>query len=138
MSGPLWIAALLSFGMFTGVLSGLLGIGGGIVMVPFLVLVGGLTEQVAQATSLLAILPTAVVGSAALHARGVGDLRMSLLVGVGGAAAGAAGAGLALALPAGTLRALFAAVLALVGLRLVHDGLYPHEGDAGTTKGSNP
>lgn len=125
MSGALWIAALLSFGMFSGVLSGLLGIGGGIVMVPFLVLVGGLTEQAAQATSLLAILPTAVVGSTALRSRGLGDFHMSLSVGIGGAAAGAVGAGLALSLPAGTLKALFAGVLALVGLRLVRDGLHP-------------
>ncbi len=133
MSAPLWIAALLSFGLLSGLLSGLLGIGGGIVMVPFLVLLGGLTEQAAQATSLLAILPTAMVGSVTLRRRGVGDLRMSLWMGIGGAAAGAVGASLALSLSAGTLKALFAIVVVLVGLRLIRDGLRPLKRNANKT-----
>ncbi len=51
---------LVAFGAVAGVLAGLLGVGGGILLVPFLVLVVGMTQHEAEATSLLVILPTAL------------------------------------------------------------------------------
>lgn len=120
MSGPL-IAALVAFGLVTGMLSGLLGVGGGIFMVPFLVLVAGLGQHAAQATSLAVVLPTAIVASVTLHRKGVGDLRRALLIGALGALGAVAGALLALALPAHTLRIVFALFLGAVGLRLLRD-----------------
>ena len=123
MSGPALYAALACFGVFAGVASGLLGVGGGTLMVPFLTLAAGLSQHAAEATSLLVILPTAIVGSLALRRRGIGDLGLALRFGVAGSLGGVLGALLALALPASTLRIVFAAFLALVGLRLVHDGL---------------
>jgi len=118
---PELIAALVAFGLFTGVAAGLLGVGGGILMVPFLVFVAGLTQHEAEATSLLVVLPTAVVASLVLRRRGVGDLGTALRFGVVGSIGGAGGALLALALPASTLRVVFAAFLGLVGLRLLRD-----------------
>ncbi len=123
MSGGALYAVLVAFGVCTGVAAGLLGVGGGIMMVPFLVLVAGLTQHEAEATSLLVVLPTAVVASLVLRRRGIGDLRSALRIGIVGSAGGAAGALLALALPGGTLRILFAAFLALVGVRLVRDAV---------------
>jgi len=123
MSGPTLYVALVAFGVGVGVASGLLGVGGGTLIVPFLTLAVGFSQHSAEATSLLVILPTAVVGSLALRRRGVGDLRLALRFGVVGAIGSVLGALLALALPASTLRLVFAIFIGLVGLRVARDGL---------------
>jgi uncharacterized membrane protein YfcA len=123
VSGVGLFAALVAFGVVVGAASGLLGVGGGTLMVPFLTLAAGMSQHAAEATSLVVVLPTAIVASVALRRRGVGDLGLALRFGLVGALGGAAGALLALALPAATLRVVFAAFLTLVGLRLVHDGV---------------
>src|SRR5690606_2124313 len=79
--GILEIVALVAFGIMTGTLSGLLGVGGGIFIVPFLVLAFGMVQQDAQATSLLVVLPTAIVATHKLTKQGVGDLRTGLMMG---------------------------------------------------------
>jgi uncharacterized protein len=112
---------LVAFGALAGVLAGLLGVGGGILLVPFLVLVVGMTQHEAEATSLLVILPTAVAASVALRRRHVGDLPTALAVGLVGAVGAVAGVLLALALDADVLRVVFAALLAFVGVRLIGD-----------------
>src|SRR4029453_13696646 len=113
--------ALIAVGAAAGVLAGLLGVGGGILLVPFLVLAVGMTQHEAEATSLLVILPTAVAASIALRRRSVGDLPIALLIAVVGAFGAFAGALLALWLPADVLRAVFAVLLAIAGLRLIRD-----------------
>ncbi len=113
------ILVLVAFGLGTGMLSGLLGVGGGIFMVPFLVVAIGLTQQHAQATSLLVILPTALMATASLRRQRVGDAGLGLRIGVLGAAGSAAGAALALVLPGLALRLVFAVLLSLVGVRLL-------------------
>ena len=123
MSATLLFLALAAFGLGTGAAAGLLGVGGGILMVPFLTLAVGLTQHEAEATSLVVVLPTALVASLALRRRGVGDLGLALRFGVVGAIGGLGGALVALALPASMLRIVFAAFLALVGVRLVRDGV---------------
>ena len=128
--------ALVFFGLWTGVASGLPGVGGGVFMVPFLVLVAGLGQHSAQATSLAVVLPTAVVASVTLHRKGVGDLRRALALGLLGAAGAIGGSFLALALPDGVLRAIFAAFLGLVGLRLLRDAIRMAPSDATTPGGS--
>jgi uncharacterized membrane protein YfcA len=102
-------------------LSGLLGVGGGIFMVPFLVVVVGLSQHHAQATSLLVVLPTAIVASRALHRRGIGDLASALRMGAIGAIGSVIGTVVALALPGNVLRVCFAALMVVVGLRLLRD-----------------
>ena len=124
MSFALLLTALVAFGMVTGVAAGILGVGGGILMVPFLTLVAGMPQHAAEATSLLVVLPTAIVASLVLQRRGIGDLGVALRFGVVGAVGAAAGALLALALPGSSLRVVFAIFLMLVGLRLVRDGLH--------------
>lgn len=115
------VALLVAVGASTGVLAGVLGVGGGVLLVPFLVLAIGMSQHEAEATSLLVILPTAVAASVTLHRRDVGDLPVGLALGAVGALGGTAGALLALSLPADTLRLAFAVLVALVGIRLVHD-----------------
>ncbi|HZT85862.1 MAG TPA: TSUP family transporter [Gaiellaceae bacterium] len=127
MSGPTLYVVLVAFGVVVGVASGLLGVGGGTLVVPFLTLAVALSQHAAEATSLLVILPTAIAGSLALRRRGVGNLGLALRFGVVGAAGTVLGALLALALPASTLRLVFAVFVGLVGLRLGLDGLRRRE-----------
>jgi len=116
------LIAAVAFGALAGIVAGLLGVGGGIVMVPFLVLAADLSQHAANATSLLVIVPTAIVGTWTLHRRGAADLHASLHVGAFGAGGAVAGSLLALAIPSGSLRLIFAAAVALTGLRMLVDG----------------
>ena len=109
------------FGVLVGVLSAVLGVGGGIFMVPALVLIGDFSQQEAQATSLLVIVPTAAVATWTLQQNGIGDARLAgklALLGILGAAAGAAAA---LELSGEALRYTFAALLVIVGCKLLAD-----------------
>ena len=111
-------AALLGIGVVTGMASGLLGIGGGVVMVPALVLGLGLSQQLAQGTSLAAIVPTGLSG-ASTHARlGQVDVIAARRLAVPGAVAAVAGAVLANHLPQTPLRVLFAVYIAAIGGRV--------------------
>jgi uncharacterized protein len=125
MSGPTLYVALVAFGVLVGVMSGLLGVGGGTLVVPFLTLAVGLSQHSAEATSLVVILPTAIAGSLALRRHGLGDLGVAIRLGMVGAVGSVLGALLALALPGSTLRVVFAAFIGIVGLRLAYDGLRP-------------
>ncbi|HUJ56637.1 MAG TPA: TSUP family transporter [Gaiellaceae bacterium] len=125
MTGTTLYLALVSFGVVAGVASGLLGVGGGTLVVPFLTLAVGFSQHAAEATSLLVILPTAIAGSLVLRRHGVGDLGLALRFGAVGAVGSVLGALLALALPGSTLRIVFAVFVGLVGLRLARDGLFP-------------
>ncbi|MGN1360702.1 MAG: sulfite exporter TauE/SafE family protein [Eggerthellaceae bacterium] len=82
---------LICVGLFIGVFSGLLGIGGGTVMVPVLRLIFGLSAYAATATSLLAIIPTSLSG-AATHLRNKTCVpKLGLVLGLGGAVTSALG-----------------------------------------------
>jgi uncharacterized membrane protein YfcA len=123
MSGVSLYAALVAFGFLAGAVAGLLGIGGGVMIIPFLTLVAGASQHQAEATSLLVILPTAIVATIVLRRKGIGDAALALRFGALGAAGGVLGALAALALPAHVLRLVFALFLAAVAVRLLRDGL---------------
>jgi uncharacterized membrane protein YfcA len=111
------ILLALTLGLAAGVLSGLFGVGGGVLFVPTLVLLG-LGQVEAQATSLLAILPTVTAG--ALNQRRYGQLRVqtALIVGLASVAGVEAGARIVTSLPEDLLRRLFAVLLFLVAAQL--------------------
>jgi uncharacterized protein len=88
-------------------------VGGGIVFVPTLALGLGLTQLHAEASSLLAILPTAVVGSWRQQRYGNIDIRAALTIGIASILGVQGGVLLAEALPEATLRRLFGALLLL-------------------------
>jgi uncharacterized membrane protein YfcA len=110
------LAALL--GVVAGVLAGLFGVGGGILFVPTLTWLG-LTQLHAEATSLLAIIPTALVG--VWGQQRYGNVRWSgaLVIGVASIGAAVGGAQVAESLPEATLRKLFAAFLLLTAVHIV-------------------
>ena len=107
----------LVLGLAVGLLSGALGIGGGAVMVPVMVLTMGIEQATAQGTSLLAILPTSASGAWEHLRHGTLDLRLSAVLGAAGAAGAALGAVGALHLEPRRLRQLFAIYLLLVGVQ---------------------
>jgi len=127
VTGITLVVALVAFGVAVGATSGLLGVGGGTLMVPFLTLAAGLSQHAAEATSLLVVLPTAIVASVVLRRRGVGDLGLALRFGTLGAVGSVLGALLALALPGHVLKLVFGCFLLLVSARLVRDGLRSSE-----------
>jgi uncharacterized membrane protein YfcA len=122
-------AALLGAG--AGVLSGLFGVGGGILFVPTLTLVLGLSQLHAEATSLLAILPTAAVGAWRQQRYGNVRWRAALILGVAAIAGVEGGVQLAESLPQATLRRLFGALMlivaAQVAFRTLRKGAYSSE-----------
>ncbi|HEV2593149.1 MAG TPA: sulfite exporter TauE/SafE family protein [Gaiellaceae bacterium] len=106
-------------GVAGGVLAGLFGVGGGIIFVPALALVLGLTQLHAEATSLLAILPTALVGSWRQVRYGNVDLRAAAFIGVASIAGVQVGVLVAESLPESVLRRLFGALLLAVAAQIV-------------------
>ncbi len=108
-------------GIAVGIFSALFGVGGGILMVPYLVLVLGLSQHVSEGTSLLVIVPTALAGAVAHAKRGYVDVRAAGALALGGVIGAVSGAVVGLELPGDVLRKMFAVVLAVVGIRMVLD-----------------
>lgn len=103
-------------GLVIGIMSGLTGVGGGILMVPAMVLGFGIGQRVAQGTSLLAILPTAAIGAWTHHRRGNVDVRAAGWIAAAGVPAAIAGALLAQWLPEQLLTGLFGVFLLVAAL----------------------
>lgn len=117
------IAEAIAVGLLAGVASGLLGIGGGAIIVPGLVIFLGLGQIEAEATSLLAIVPTALVGAWRQRRYGNVRLREGARLGLLAVAGAAAGAVLANVLPVRAIELAFAALLVVVAVRLARDAL---------------
>jgi uncharacterized protein len=109
------VAALL--GALAGVLSGLFGVGGGILFVPTLTWVG-LTQLHAEATSLLAIIPTVAVAVWRQQQYGRVRWRDGLVIGISSIGATVLGAQLAVSLAETTLRRLFASLMIVTAVQI--------------------
>ena len=107
-------AALVGVGLLAGILSGLVGVGGGAVIVPGLELVVGVGDLMARGTSLLVMIPTAIAGTWSNARHGVVDLRAGLLVGAGAAVAAPAGTAIAALVSPATGNLLFSLFLLAV------------------------
>jgi hypothetical protein len=116
---PPEIGLLLLIGLTAGVLAGLLGIGGGVLMVPAMVLLLSFDQHVAQGTSLLVIIPAAIVGSWTHHRHGRLVLRDAAVLAAGGVVGALAGSVTALSLDEDLLQRLFAVLLIVVALRML-------------------
>ncbi|MDL9981309.1 sulfite exporter TauE/SafE family protein [Microbacterium sp. ASV49] len=121
-----WIAlALLATGVVTGILSGLMGVGGGIIVVPALMLLFGTSDLVAKGTSLLMMIPTAISGTVGNIRRKNVDLAAAALVGIAACTTTALGAWIATLIDPLVGNILFALFLVFVAvqmaLRLLRD-----------------
>jgi uncharacterized membrane protein YfcA len=112
------LVAAGALGLLGGVLAGLFGVGGGILFVPTLTLVLGLTQLHAEATSLLAILPAAITGAWRQRSYGNVRWRAAAVLGVAAIAGSEAGVQIAEALPEQALRRLFGGLMILVAVQV--------------------
>ena len=112
------IAFALVIGAVAGITSGLLGVGGGVLMVPGLVLALGTTQHQAHATSLAAIVPIAAVGCAVFAWHGEINYAMALLFAAGTIVGAPYGVKVMAHLPERPLSLVFAAVMIVAGIRL--------------------
>ena len=113
----------VAIGLAAGIVAGLLGVGGGVLFVPGLVLFLGLDQHQAEATSLLAIVPVAIVGTYRQDRYGNVRRGDALLLGLLSVAGAAGGVALANALSGPLLRDAFAALIMLVAWQLVRRAL---------------
>ena len=110
-------ALAILLGVFAGVLAGLFGVGGGVLFVPTLTWLG-LTQLHAEATSLLAIIPTVLVGVWRQQQYGNVRWRPALVIGLASVGATVGGAQVAETLPEHVLRKLFAVLLILTAAQI--------------------
>jgi len=115
--------AAVGVGFAAGAVAGLLGVGGGVLFVPALVLLLDLDHIDAEATSLLAIVPVAVVGAWRQHRYGNLRLREGLLVGALAIPGAIVGVALVNVLPERAVELGFAALMLLVAAQLVRSAL---------------
>jgi tRNA threonylcarbamoyl adenosine modification protein YjeE len=113
-----WVA-LAGIGLVGGLLSGIFGVGGGIVMVPLLIALAGMDQRRAATTSLAAIVPTSIAGSLGYLAAGHIDLVAGAIIAAGAVVGSVIGAKLLRRIPLFWLRWMFITLLLVVALRMV-------------------
>lgn len=123
------LALVVLLGFAAGVLSGMFGVGGGILFVPTLSLIVGLTHLEAQATSLAAIIPVVAVGAWRQDRYGHVRWKAALAIGLASAIGVVVGVVLADRLSDETLRRLFAGLLVVIAARLAWS-IRPHKIEA--------
>ncbi len=118
--GAVWEGGLLVLvGVAAGTLAGLLGVGGGIIMVPGLVLLTGDDADTARGTSLLVVIFTALTATITNWRNGLVEVRIALVAGLVGAPAGLVGAAVGQWLPERVALVLFAGLLAWSGVQMI-------------------
>jgi uncharacterized membrane protein YfcA len=117
--GPALAAGLVAVGAVSGVLAGLLGVGGGILIVPALILLFSLPNAVAKGTSLAVIIPTAMAGTVLNVRKHAADLVSAAWIGLGGVVAAFAASLVSVRLDPRLSSVLFAVLLVTVAGRLL-------------------
>jgi uncharacterized membrane protein YfcA len=114
------VIILLVIGTITGIMAGMLGVGGGIVAIPALVMIMGLSQQTAQGTSLAMMLPP--VGILAVYnyyKAGHVDFRFAILLAIAFIAGSYFGSKFAIAIPQLLMKKIFGIVLLLVSIKML-------------------
>lgn len=113
------IIGLIILGLAAGYLSGLVGIGGGIIMVPVLVLMFGFTQHKAQGTTLaLLLIPVGIFGVMNYYRAGNVDFKTALLLGAGFVLGSYLGSKTAISLSQDTIRKVFAVLMFVVAVKM--------------------
>jgi uncharacterized protein len=116
------VVGMVLLGLASGILAGLLGVGGGILVVPALVLLFGMPQVLAKGTSLAVIVPTAIVGTVRNRQSGLTALRQATVLGVAGIASAAAASQVSLDMDPTLSSVLFAGLLVVASVRLARTG----------------
>jgi len=114
------ILILIAIGVAAGILSGLVGVGGGIIIVPALVYFLAFSQKAAQGTSLgILLLPVGILAVLQYYEKGFIDIKVVLIVSAGFLIGGYLGSKLAVKLPVFTIKRLFAFMLLLTALKML-------------------
>ncbi len=112
------VIGLIVVGLFTGVMAGLIGVGGGVIVVPVLMFVFGTSDLMAKGTSLLMMIPTAISGTIGNLRRGNVDLLAAALIGGAACTTTALGAWFAALLDPAVANILFAVFLVFIAVQM--------------------
>ncbi len=126
------VALAILLALAGGAVGGLLGVGGGILFVPALAILLGNDQLESEATSLLVIVPMAIVGTWRQHRHGNVDLREGVTIGLLAVPGVIVGVVVANALPERALELGFAALCVIVAVRLLRRGLAEPDGRDGS------
>lgn len=114
------ILFLLLIGLASGMLSGMIGVGGGIIIIPALIYLLGFSQKMAQGTSLgILLLPVGILAVWQYYKHGYVDVKAVGLVAAGFVAGGLLGSKLALAIPQDLLKKIFAIIMLILGLKML-------------------
>lgn len=107
-------------GLLAGVCSGFLGLGGGTIIIPFLVFVAGFTQHQAQGTTLaLMVPPIGILAVLKYYQQGNVDIKAAIFICLGFVIGGLLGANLVSPVPDAALKKVFGVFLMLVGLKMI-------------------
>ncbi len=134
------ILIIILVGIAAGMLGGLVGVGGGIIIVPALVYFIGVSQKTAQGTSLgLIMLPVGILGVLQYYKQGHVDFRIVGLLAIGFLAGSYFGSKIALSLPQETVKRIFAILMILIAIKLLFfDKKKPEQDTAFKTNTSLP
>ena len=113
------VVGLLVLGVTSGILAGLLGVGGGIIMVPAMVVLWGIPPAVAKGTSLAVIIPTSIMGTWRNRHHGNADMPVAVVVGLAGVVSAFLASKISIGMSETTSNVLFALLLVAVAARML-------------------
>lgn len=112
------VLSLIAIGFAAGALAGLLGVGGGIVLVPAMIVIFGISSVIAKGTSIAVIVPTAIMGTIRNRSAKNVDLTAAMIIGCSGIVSAIAGGFVSALLTDTTSNVLFAILLVAVAIRI--------------------
>ena len=114
------IMLLIIIGLVAGILSGMIGVGGGIIIVPALVFFLGFSQHQAQGTSLgLLLLPVGILAVMNYYNKGFIDIKVVVIMSIAFILGGWLGSKLSLALPGDTVKKIFGVLLFYTGIKMM-------------------
>jgi uncharacterized protein len=114
------IIILILIGIAAGMLGGMVGVGGGIIIVPALIFFLGFSQKMAQGTSLgILLLPVGILGVLQFYKQGYVDTRAVLIISLGFLIGSFYGSKIALSLPQDTVKKIFATLMIIVAIKML-------------------
>ncbi len=112
------LAVIVLAGVSAGILSGLMGVGGGMILVPMMVFLMAVPQHAAQGISLLVIIPTALTGLWRFHRQGIVRYKVAFWLALGAGFGALGSSGLVQSIPPEILRRFFGVFVICMGLRM--------------------
>lgn len=109
----------ITMGLATGLLSGIMGVGGGVILVPMLAVFLNLPQHLAQGVSMIVIIPTAIAGILHFYKEKLIDFRVAGLLATGAVAGSLLSSNLVQYIPGADLKRIFGAFVIYTGIRMI-------------------